>query len=185
MGRLFSQKGDIKKAEEWFDYALKLEPTNARVRIARAAWLLDQGRAADARTETDEALKLDPKSTEARRLKGSSPGTSATSPRPKRSSSPCTATRPLMSPSPTCWRSAWSSRTIRPSGRAGLKLAEVDARQCPRSHEVLATLGWAQYRAGQLDQAEQILRTAVQGVRTTPGYRLLPGPRPGRQGADR
>jgi hypothetical protein len=33
----------------------------------------------------------------------------------------------------------------------GLQLAEVDAQKAPRSHDVLATLGWAQYRAGRLD----------------------------------
>ncbi len=50
----------------------------------------------------------------------------------------------------------------------GLQLAEVGAEQAPRSHEVLATLGWARYQSGQIDQAEKALRTAVQGVRITP-----------------
>ncbi|HZW31879.1 MAG TPA: tetratricopeptide repeat protein, partial [Isosphaeraceae bacterium] len=68
MARLLSQRGDRNKAEEWFDYALKLEPSSARVRLARAAWLLDQGRAAAARPEIDEAVKLDPAWHEARRV---------------------------------------------------------------------------------------------------------------------
>src|SRR5262249_4438466 len=50
----------------------------------------------------------------------------------------------------------------------GLQLAEIDARQSPRSPEALSTLGWALYRSGRLDQAEQALRQAVTGVRTTP-----------------
>ena len=70
MGRLFSQKGNAKKAEEWFDYAVKLEPASARVRIARGGWLLDQGARPLARAEADEAVKLDPKSKDAQRLKG-------------------------------------------------------------------------------------------------------------------
>ena len=37
----------------------------------------------------------------------------------------------------------------------------------PAPPEVLATLGWALYRAGRLDQAEQKLRAAVTGGRTT------------------
>lgn len=53
MGLLFSQKGDAKKAEEWFGYAAKLEPSSARVRIAHASWLLNEGRTAS----------LDPKRT--------------------------------------------------------------------------------------------------------------------------
>ena len=50
----------------------------------------------------------------------------------------------------------------------GLQLADVNALQFPRSAEVVATLGWALYRAGRLDQAEQKLRAAVTGGRTTP-----------------
>ena len=50
----------------------------------------------------------------------------------------------------------------------GLQLAEVNTVQFPRSHDAMATLGWALYRAGRLDQAEQKLRAAVSGVRTTP-----------------
>ena len=37
-----------------------------------------------------------------------------------------------------------------------------------RPADVLATLGWAQYRSGHLDQAEKILRSVVQGVRPSP-----------------
>ena len=67
----------------------------------------------------------------------------------------------------TCSAFAWWSKTTRSSAR-GLQLAEVNAHQFPRSHEILATLGWAQYRSGHLAQAEPMLRAAVQGVRTTP-----------------
>ena len=34
MALLYSQKGDLKKAEEWFDYARKAEPESARVRAS-------------------------------------------------------------------------------------------------------------------------------------------------------
>ena len=69
MGRLFSEKGDIKKAQEWLDYALAARADEPPGPQRRAGWLLDQGRAQDARTEADEAVKLDPKSSEARRLR--------------------------------------------------------------------------------------------------------------------
>ena len=49
----------------------------------------------------------------------------------------------------------------------GMQLAEVNALQFPRSAEVVATLGWALYRAGKLDQAEQKLHAAITGGRTT------------------
>ena len=39
-----------------------------RVRLAHGAWLLDQGRIADARAEVDEALKLDPSFKDAQKV---------------------------------------------------------------------------------------------------------------------
>ena len=48
MALLYGSKGDIKKAEEWFEYARKVDPQNPRVPIAHAKWLLAQGHAADA-----------------------------------------------------------------------------------------------------------------------------------------
>ena len=106
MALLNSQKGDLKKAEEWFDYARKAEPKNARVRLAHGAWLLDRGRTADARAEVDEALKLDPclergqEDPGARRLALEGPGRRRSDPR---------AVAPRCSggfrSSPTCWRS--------------------------------------------------------------------------------
>ena len=185
MGRLFSQMGDLKKAQEWFDHALELEPTSVRVRNARAGWLFDQGRAKDASKEADEALKLDPKSLEARRLKGFIAW------HLRDLAGAETFIEPLHRDTPN---DAGSANLLAlalveqddPVKRArGLQLAEANARQYPRSHEFLATLGWAQYRTGHLDQAEPMLRAAVQGVRIKPGCRLLPGLRPGRQGAYR
>ena len=68
MALLQSRKGDFTKAEEWFDYARKLEPKNARVRVDHARWLLDQGRADNARAEIDEALRLGPPSKDAHKI---------------------------------------------------------------------------------------------------------------------
>ena len=52
MGKLYSSKGDAKKAAEWFEYALKAEPGNPQVHLAHAGWLMDQGQPAPARKES-------------------------------------------------------------------------------------------------------------------------------------
>jgi predicted negative regulator of RcsB-dependent stress response len=52
----------------------------------------------------------------------------------------------------------------------GLQLAEANARQNPRANDILTTLGWARYRSGQLDQAEQVLVALAQGQ----GGRITP-----------
>jgi Tfp pilus assembly protein PilF len=168
MARMIGQRGDSKKAEEWFDYAVKLEPSSRRVRLARAAWLLDQGQATDARREAEEALKLDPKSSDARRLQ-------ALIAWHLRDLAAAESTLDALhrdAPGDLVAANLLALCLVEQDDPAkksrGLQLAEVDAQQAPRSHEVVATLGWARYRAGQLDQAEKLLRGAVHGIRVTP-----------------
>jgi Tfp pilus assembly protein PilF len=170
MARLCTQKGDTKKAEEWFDYALKLEPSNARVHIAHGSWLLDQGRAPLARPVADEAVKLDPKSPEAQRLKGfiawhlrDLTGAEAIFEALHRDLPGDGGSANLLA---LCL-----VEQDDPVKRArGLQLAEANARQNPRANDILTTLGWARYRSGQLDQAEQVLVALAQGQ----GGRITP-----------
>jgi tetratricopeptide (TPR) repeat protein len=168
MSRLFRQKGNAQKAEEWLDYAMKQEPSNARVRIVRAGWLLDQGRAVAAKPEAEQAVKLDPASHEARRLQA------LIAWHLRDLSAAETILESLHREAPTDLAAAdllalcLVDQDDASKRSRGLKMAEADARQSPLSAEVLATLGWAHYRAGHLDQADRLLRSAVQGVRTTP-----------------
>lgn len=168
MARLAAQKGDTKKAAEWFDRAVKAEPKSVRVRLARAGWLLDLGRPSDARAETDEALRLDPKSNDVQRLRGliawhlrDLAGAEA-------------ILEPLHREAPADLAAAnllaiCLVEQDDPAKKSrGLQLAEADARQAPRSHELMATLGWARFRSGQVETAEQALRAAVQGARVSP-----------------
>jgi tetratricopeptide (TPR) repeat protein len=168
MGWLYSQKGDSKKAEEWFDSALKDDPESARVRVAHAAWLLDQGRAAEARPEIEKAVKLDPKLNEAQRIRAYIAWHLHDLPAAEQILEPLHRDAPGDSSVANLLALALLDQDDAAKRARGQKLAEVNALQFPRSHEALATLGWAHYRGGRLDQAEQKLRAAVQGVRTTP-----------------
>jgi Tfp pilus assembly protein PilF len=167
MAMLYSQKGDLKKAEEWFEYAQQAEPKSSRVHLARASWLLDHGRASAARPEVEEAVKLAPDSKESQRLRG----LIAWHLRDLVASEQIL--EPLHREAPgdaavANWLALSLVEQEDPAKRKrGLELAEVNALQFPRSHEVLATLGWALYRAGRPDQAGEKLRAAVTGVRTT------------------
>jgi tetratricopeptide (TPR) repeat protein len=168
MGLLYSQSGNAKKAAEWFDVALKKEPDNPRARIAQATWLLEQGNARDARNSAELAVKLAPDSKEGRRLQA----LIAWHLRDLEGAEKFLEPLHRDSPADVSLSSLLALALVEqddPTKRArGLRLAAVSAQQSPRSHEVLATLGWAQYRNGHLDQAEQALRVAVMGVRTTP-----------------
>jgi Flp pilus assembly protein TadD len=168
MARLFAQKGDLKKAEEWFDYARKVEPKSARVRQARASWLLDQGRAAEARPEIDEAVKLEPGSKDAQRLRGLIDWHLRDLAAAEQIFDSLHREAPADA-SVANWLALSLVEQDDPAKKKrGLELADVNALQFPRSPEVQATLGWALYRAGRSEQADQKLRAAVSGVRVTP-----------------
>jgi tetratricopeptide (TPR) repeat protein len=168
MARLWAQRGDQKKAEEWFDRARELVPSSARVRIARAAWLFDQGRAEAARPVIEEALKLDPTSHDARRMQG----LIALHLRELAAAERILESLHHDAPADLAAADLLALCLVEQDDAAkrsrGLQLAEADARQSPGSHGALATLGWAHYRSGHLDEAERLLRAAVQGVRTSP-----------------
>ncbi len=168
MARLCTQKGDIKKAEEWFDYAQKVEPRSARVKMAHATWLFESGRAAAARPEIEEAVKLEPGSTEAQRLRALIIWHLRDLPTAQGILEPLHREAPADSAVANLLALTLVEQDDKAKKSRGLQLAEVNASQFPRSPEVAATLGWALYRAGRTDQADQKLRAAVTGVRTTP-----------------
>jgi tetratricopeptide (TPR) repeat protein len=170
MGRLFLAKGDAKKAEEWFDYAAKVEPASIRVRLARAGWLLDQGRAPQARAEVDEALKIDPKSKEAQRQKGFIAWNLRDLAGSEAVLEPLHREMPDDGGTANLLALALVEQDDPVKRARGLQLAESNVRQNPRDQAVVATLGWAHYRSGHLDQADQILRSAAQ----TQGGRVSP-----------
>ncbi len=168
MALLYTQKGDLKKAEEWFDRARKAEPDSARVRATHAGWLLDRGHAADARSEIEHAVKLDPASTEAQKLRG----LVAWYLRDLAGAERIFETMHRDSPADLVSANLLALVLLEQDDKAkrarGMQLAEVNSAQFPRSHDAIATLGWGLYREGRLDQAEEKLRIAISAPRTTP-----------------
>jgi Flp pilus assembly protein TadD len=168
MALLATQKGDLKIAEEWFDYGQKVEPKSARVHHARASWLLEHGRAAAARPEIEAALKLEPGSKVSEGLRGLIAWHLRDLAAAEQIFEPLHRDAPADAAFANWLALSLVEQDDPAKRKRGLELAEVNALQFPRSHEVLATLGWALYRAGRPDQAEEKLRAAVSGVRTTP-----------------
>jgi tetratricopeptide (TPR) repeat protein len=166
MGKLYSSKGDTKKAAEWFEYARKLEPENPLVHLAHAGWLMDQGQAATARKEIDEALRLEPGSKDAQRLSAVIAWYGRDLAGAEKLLEPLHRDAPSDSVSANLLALALIEQEDAAKQSRGLQLAEVNAIQFPRSADVTTTLGWALYRAGRVDEAEQKLRSAIAGGMT-------------------
>jgi Tfp pilus assembly protein PilF len=168
MARLAAQKGDLKKAEEWFDYAKQVDPKSARIKLAHATWLFEQGRAGDAKPEIEQAVKLEPTSTETLRLQALIAWHLRELAAAQEILEPLHRDAPADAVVANLLALALVEQSDPAKRSRGLQLAEVNASQFPRSPEVAATLGWALYQSGQVDQADQKLRASVSGARTTP-----------------
>ena len=168
MALLYDQKADVKKAQEWFVYAEKLDPKNAPIRLAHANWLLNQGQLEDARTSVDVAAELDPNSKETSRLNALIAWYLRDLATAEKLLEPLHRDVPGNFAVADLLALTLVEQDDKAKQSRGLQLAEVNARQFPRSAGAIATLGWANYRSGHLDEAEKFLRAAVNGVRTTP-----------------
>jgi tetratricopeptide (TPR) repeat protein len=161
MGWLYTRDRDVKKAQEWMDYAVKIAPDSLPVRMGLAAWLLEQGRADEAQTHAEAAAKLDPKSNEVKRVLG------LTARERKDFSRSEEIFQALAQESPG---DAWLRNQLAlvlieqaddSKRRRALELAELSVRQNPNAPDALATLGAVYYRLKRLEDAEKVLQAVV------------------------
>lgn len=161
MGWLFTRQHNLKKAEEWMDYAVKLAPDAFKVRLGFASWLLEQSRADEARAQLDAAAKIDPKSSEVRRMSGLAA---------RECKDYATAEKVFQALSDESPADAWSRNQLAlalveqsddAKKRRALELAELSIRQDSKAVDALTTLGTVYYRLKRLDDAEKVLKTVV------------------------
>src|SRR5262249_50688585 len=149
------------KAQEWMDYAVQAAPVSPAVHIGRGAWLLEQGRAAEAQRHADAALQLDPRSREGRRLLGLAARVRKDFARAE------TVFHALAQESPgEAWVSSQLALVLAEQAddakrRRALELAESSVRQNPNDANALTTLGTVSYRLRRLDEAEKILQAVL------------------------
>ena len=66
--RLFTEEGNLAKAGEWMEHAVKVAPDNAKTHLGYASWLLERGRNKQAKAEAETAARIDPASEDAKSL---------------------------------------------------------------------------------------------------------------------
>jgi len=161
MAWLFSRAGDLKKAEEWIDFASKTAADSLAVQMGSAVWLMEQGRPDEAQSHADAAAKLNPGSTDIKRLLGLAA-------RQRKDFSQ--AERIFEGLAHDAPADAWLrnqlalvlvEQTDESKRRRALDLAELSVRQNPKAADALATLGTVYYRINRLDDAEKVLQAVV------------------------
>ncbi len=168
MAWLYTGAGDLEKAEEWLDYAVKTAPDSLGVRIGRAAWLLDRDRAEQAQAEAEAAARIDPRSHDARRVLG----LAAQARKDLARAEPILEALDRES-SGDAWVHSQLALVLAEQAddarrRRALELAEGLVRQAPNDADALATLGTVCYRLRRLDEAEALLQAVVASGRGSP-----------------
>jgi len=172
MGWLFTRAGNLKKAEEWMDYAVKTSPDSLPVQMALTSWLLEQGRAEEAQTHAEAAAKLESKSNQVQRVLG----LVARERKEYGQSEAIFQALALESPG-DAWVRNQLALVLAEQGdevkrKRALELAELSVRQNPKALDALVTLGTVYYRLKRLDDAEKVL----QAVYNSGKGNLHPGP---------
>ncbi|HKM53887.1 MAG TPA: tetratricopeptide repeat protein [Isosphaeraceae bacterium] len=158
MGWLYTRAGNLKKAEEWMDYAAKTSPDSLPVQLAITSWLLEQGRADEAQSHAEAAAKLDSKSNQVQRLLG----LVARERKEYGQSEAIFQALALESPG-DAWVRNQLALVLAEQGddvkrKRALELAELSVRQNPNALDSLVTLGTVYYRLKRLDDAEKVLQ---------------------------
>lgn len=167
LGLLSSKKGDVKQAEQWLRKGVADYPSDARSLQALGAFLLQQNRLDEAEELAQKAAALDPESLDIKRLLG----TIAWSRKDfaaaekffeqvyEKEPTDVGASNQLAL---SLAEQADSSKRLR-----ALQIAEINARQYPRRADLLATLGWVNFRLGRINEADRFLSSAMSGGRAT------------------
>lgn len=163
MGWLYTHKGNLTKAAEWMQAAVKQAPKDPKVQRGMATWLLQQGKTQEAKTHADAAAKLNPDARElkflrgliARYLKDYGQAEDYFQALHQETPGDFQASNQLV-------LALVEQADKTKQGRA-LQLAEMNARLYPNAPEALSTLGRVYYRLGRLDEAERALQASVSG----------------------
>jgi tetratricopeptide (TPR) repeat protein len=165
MGWLFTAAGNLKKADEWMDYAVKIAPDSQPAQIGMAGWLLEQGRGDEAQSHLDTAAKLGPKSAGWSRLAGLAA---------RQRKDLALAERVFQAMADEAPADSWARNQLAlvlaeqkdpAKQKRALELAELSVRQNPKAADAIATLGTVYFRLNRLEDAEKLLTAVVQNGR--------------------
>jgi Tfp pilus assembly protein PilF len=163
----YERHGDHAQAVKWMAQAVKAAREDLRTRLTAAQWALDTEQVAEARNSAEEALRIDPKSTDARLLRGAVALFQKDYAEAEKQYEAAHLQSPASFVASNNLAAALCEQNDESKKRRALAWAESNFQQNPRSREAAATLGRVLYQVGQLNRAEESLRLATQGGNAT------------------
>ena len=161
MAQFYERLGDRENAKKALAAALTAAPKDIRTRLAAGYRALDMGQMDEAQKQAVAAAQIDPKSTDAKFLRGLialcqkdySAGELFFESILQRSAGDFAASNNLAL--------ALVEQDDEAKSRRALEYAEVNVKKLPKSANAASTYGWVLYKLGRLDDAEKALRTAA------------------------
>ena len=166
MAKLFQKKGtkDGKEsADKWMKSAVSQAPKDLKVRNEVGQWLWENGRYPEAKTQADEALKIDSTSVDALLLAGLVARYSKDYPAAAQHLEKAYLLSPGNQMAASQLALALLEQKDEGKKQRALQMAESTMQANPKSADAASTLGWIYYRLGRLDDAERFLQGAAQG----------------------
>jgi tetratricopeptide (TPR) repeat protein len=162
MARFYNEAGDTGKAGEWIEYAIKTAPGNARVQLAAALYYLENDQAERARAHAETAAKLDASSVAIREARGLIAWHRKDYSEAERVFQELVVEAPGSVGASCLWALALAEQASEAKHLRALQLVESLVRIDSSSGTVLTALGWVYHRNGRNDDAERVLRAALQ-----------------------
>jgi tetratricopeptide (TPR) repeat protein len=160
LGWLAARAGRQDEAAGWFRQSVETEPKRVSAHVAYATWLVEQGRVDDARTEAKEAERLKPDAPRVHAVLGLIARYSKDYPLAERYFEELHRKSPADFIASNQLVLVLADQEDADKRRRALELAQANARQWPNEPNAAASLGWACFREGRLEEAERYLRAA-------------------------
>jgi tetratricopeptide (TPR) repeat protein len=168
LARLCEQAHDRENAKKYMAMALLVAPKNIKTRLVAARWAFDTEDLENALAQTNIALKIDEKSLDAKILRGMIAAYKKDYRTAERYSEEAHLQAPDNFVASNNLALALVEQRDETKKRRALQYAEENLKKYPKSVDALSTYGWVLYKMGRLDEAENVLRTAIQGASFNP-----------------
>ncbi|HYW78032.1 MAG TPA: tetratricopeptide repeat protein [Thermoguttaceae bacterium] len=167
LARLYQQANDPVNAKKWMDYAVQSAPKDLPTRLVAAGWALTTAETQEqlerAKEEASQALQLDPKSLQAKVLRGAV----ALYQQDYGNAELYFDSAVKQSPNNFAAKNNLALALCEQADDAKKALAfehaKANSTLYPKNTAAVSTLGWVLYKLGRKQEAEQVLRKAAAG----------------------
>jgi len=174
MARLYDEAKKRETAKKLIEAAIKEAPKDPAVLLAAAQWYLGQGDTESAKLKADEALKLEPKSIDAKVVRGAVARMARDYKTAEQFFGEAHTQSPGNFPAGNALALVLIESDSKEARQRALEMAEVNValhqKNSPQQINALTTLAWVYYKLGRREDAEQILAQITQNnLLTTDG----------------